>query len=41
MVNRLIKEIGRSLRIVFGQSEDGSRLSDHKHLSVGGRGGPE
>ena len=27
--------------IVFGQSEDGSRLCDHKHLPVGGTGGPE
>ena len=29
------------LEVVFSQSEDGSRLCDHKHLPVGGRGGPE
>ena len=29
------------LEIVFSQSEDGSRLCDHKHLPVGGRVGPE
>ena len=41
LVNRLVNEIGSSLVIVFGQSEDGSRLCDHKHLPVGGSGGPE
>ena len=41
LVNRLVNEIGSSLGIVFGQSEDGSRLCDHKHLPVGGRGGPD
>ena len=41
LIDMLVNEIGSSLRIVFGQSEDGSRLSDHKHLSVGGRGCPE
>ena len=30
LVNRLVNEIGSSLRIVFGQSEDGSRLCKHK-----------
>ena len=30
LVNRLVNEIGSSLGIVFGQSEDGSRLCDHK-----------
>ena len=41
LVNRLVNEIGSGLRIVFGQSENGSRLCDHNHLPVGGRGGPE
>ena len=35
-VGPVSNEIGSSLRIVFGQSEDGSRLCDHKHLPVGG-----
>ena len=39
--NRLVNEIRSGLRIVFSQSEDGSRLCDHKHLPVDGRGGPE
>ena len=39
--NRLVNEIRSGLRIVFSKSEDGSRLCDHKHLPVGGRGGPE
>ena len=39
--NRLVNEIRSGLRIVFSPSEDGSRLCDHKHLPVGGRGGPE
>ena len=30
LVNRLVNEIGSSLGIVFGQSEDGSRLCDYK-----------
>ena len=30
LVNRLVNEIGSSLGIVFGQSEDESRLCDHK-----------
>ena len=29
LVNRLLNEIGGSLKIVFGESEDGSRLSDY------------
>ena len=41
LIDRLVNEIGSSLRIVFGQSEDGSRLCIHKHLPVGGRVGPE
>ena len=41
LVNRLVNEIGSSLRIFLGQSKDGSRLCDHKHLPVGGRGSPE
>ena len=39
--NRLVNEIRSGLRIVFSQSEDGSRLCDHMHLPVGGTGGPE
>ena len=39
--NRLVNEIRSGLRIVFSQSEDWSRLCDHKHLPVGGTGGPE
>ena len=36
--NRLVNEIRSGLRIVFSQSEDGSRLCDHKHLPVGDMG---
>ena len=41
LVNRLVNEIGSSLRMVFGQSEDGSRLCNQKHLPVVSRGGPK
>ena len=36
LVNMLVNEIGSSLRLVFGHSEDGSRC-----LPVCGKGGPE